>query len=349
MPRIADFVVACSIYLYETEQDATEGSRVGGSGFLAHVPSRVSPSMGHLYAITNKHVVEKDCGVIRLSRKTGGFDTIITKYQDWFIHPDGDDVAALPLNLTDETMSQFAWWSVGTDMFITREIIEAYRVGIGDEAFMVGRLMSHDGRQKNAPVIRFGNISLMADPTEPIRCEGRDCEGFLVECRSLSGFSGSPVFVQTTQVYRNEQAKRVHEMEVTKQQIAVPPPPPTQNSGMRLVPVSFQGTWGPWLLGIDWGHMPLYRSVERNGVKDVSLRVELNTGIACVAPVWKIMDVLNLEELMKERAKEDRAIESREKHEASAVSDVATKQEPFTRTDFETALKKASRKITSDK
>jgi hypothetical protein len=150
----------------------------------------------------------------------------------------------------------------------------------------------------------------MADPSEPIRCDDsygnvRDQEGFLVECRSLSGFSGSPVFVETTQVYRETHAQCVHEIEVKNRLIEEPPQSP---QGMTITPVSLSGTWGPWLLGIDWGHIHMYRSVEENGEKRPDLRVDLNTGIACVLPAWKIMELLHVEELVKGRTKEDKRI-----------------------------------------
>jgi hypothetical protein len=228
-------------------------------------------------------------------------------------------------------------------LFINQEIIDVYRVGVGDEAFLVGRLMSHDGQQKNAPVVQFGIVSLMADPNEPIRCKEVDQEGFLVECRSLSGFSGSPVFVQTTQTYREQDAERVCEYGQRRE-----PNPEPEPSGMVIKPLMIDGTWGPWLLGINWGHMPFYGYVEEHGNKRLDLRVELNTGFACVLPAWKIMELLNVEELVKERRKQDQRIAKRkelERREGAAVNDVAEREDVFTQQDFEDALEKVTRKV----
>jgi hypothetical protein len=80
MPRISDHILDCSIYLYESEVDAKEGSKTGGSGFLTHVVSKADQNIGHLYAVTNKHVINGGCGVIRINKKHGGFDTLTTKY-----------------------------------------------------------------------------------------------------------------------------------------------------------------------------------------------------------------------------------------------------------------------------
>jgi hypothetical protein len=184
---------------------------------------------------------------------------------------------------------------VASDQFITREIIDAYRIGLGDEAFLVGRLISHDGRQKNAPVIRFGNVSLMADPTELIKCEGHEQEGFLVECRSLSGFSGSPVFATTSQTYYGQDAERIsrHRRAGSSRRGGAP-------EGCFTLTQA-----GPWLLGIDWGHINLLKPVYDNEEQSPSLRVNENTGIACVLPAWRIMEVLDKRDLVNQRRDDD--------------------------------------------
>ena len=197
---------------------------------------------------------------------------------------------------------------VGTDLFLTHEIIDIYRIGLGDETILVGRLIEHDGRQKNTPIVRFGNISLMADPAEPIKTKYGDLEGFLVECRSLSGFSGSPVFVMTTQVYREDAAEKV--VKHRKRTMGYE----EQESDTRNRGVMYEGSMGPWLLGIDWGHFPLWGKVlekdERipNMTHETKYCAETNTGIACVSPAWKILDTLNVDELVKERSREDKKI-----------------------------------------
>jgi len=308
MPRLSDRITDCALYFYETEDDAREGSEYGGCGFLTHVTSEVRTSAGYVYAVTNAHVIDDGFTAMRASRKDGGIDTIETVPEAWFSHPDGDDIAVLPLETPVPTLARVRWWSVPTRMFVTRDLIDAYNIGIGDEAFMVGRLIAHDGRQKNAAVVRFGNISLMADPLEKLRHKNGEFEGFLVECRSLSGFSGSPVFVMTSQVYRGESAQRL-----TMFQIETEIPQEAREQAREGAKRNIVGSLtltnaGPWLLGVDWGHMPLYRTVERLEKPDVSLRVELNTGIACIAPAWKIMDALNVGDLMKQRQEGDRRL-----------------------------------------
>jgi hypothetical protein len=309
MPRVADQIGDCSIYLYASTEAATGGAHTGGCGFLVSVPSQINKAYGQLYAVTNKHVLDGGFHVLRLTKKGGGIDTIVTQRQDWTPHPRGYDVEVMPIDIPDET---FQYWSIEAERFITSEIIKTYRLGLGDDAFLVGRLITHAGIQKNAPITRFGNISLMADPTEPIRCKGYDQEGFLVECRSLSGFSGSPVFVQTDQYYRGEDAERVAEHRQSKST--------SSDSGVQIKMVSISGQFGPWLLGIDWGHIPLWRPVfEEDKETETGFQVEANTGVACVLPAWHILETLNDEELVKNRHKEDQKLVKRLATEGAAV------------------------------
>src|SRR5260370_1057024 len=66
----------------------------------------------------------------------------------------------------------------------------------GGSGFLVGRFVNHEGRQKNSPSVRFGNLAMM--PGEPVyhkHSESQGEESFLVDIRTISGYSGSPVFV----------------------------------------------------------------------------------------------------------------------------------------------------------
>lgn len=261
-------------------------------------------------------MLDKGFQTLRLTKKNGGTDTISSTRDDWTPHPDGDDVEVMPLDIDD----YFKWWSCGVENFITHNIIDAYRIGFGDEAFLVGRLVDHAGMQRNTPIIRFGNISLMADPSEKVRFKNRDQESFLVDCRSLSGMSGSAVFVTTTQTYRGEDAERVVQSERARLQEESEEPLPTSTATFK--PVSVSGTYGAWLLGIDMGHIPMMKTVyEAHGETDSGLIVDANTGIACVLPAWCILDVLEEGKLVKERNRDEKKIAKEIEENKNQVSD----------------------------
>lgn len=302
MPYIYDAFADCAVYLYGSERAATKGENAGGSGFLVHVPSAVDPQMGRVYAVTNRHVIDDKFCTLRLNRKGGGIDVVATTGDQWHAHEDGDDVAVTPLDMED----RFKWWSVGTDKFLDRESIAIYKIGYGDDVFLVGRLVWQSGVQKNTPVVRFGTIALMADRDEPIKYRDRSQEAFLIECRSISGFSGSPVFLMSDRVYRGEEAVKVDALRGRKSAFE------RREGTIKMVsnntPVMIDGTVGPLLVGIDFGHLPYWDEVwekKRTPPRRTDYQSCSNTGIAGVVPSWKIMDVLNTPILVEERQKGD--------------------------------------------
>ena len=269
MPRISDTFLQCVIYLYPNVQAAEAGEHFGGSGFIVGVPSEVDP-VYYCYAVTNSHVIrEADSPIVRLNTQEDNMGVVKLSEGDWIHHPDGDDLAIAPLAVPS---AHFKFKFVSTGDFLTKERIEQHDVGPGDDTFMVGRFVNHEGTQRNPPSVRFGNIAMM--PWEPIKnARGILQESFLNEMRSLSGYSGSPVFVY------------------------IP--------GMAIRPNSagWHSGAGPWLLGIDWGHLQQYESVlEKNGdIVQEGWKVKSNSGMSTVIPVSRLEQLLNIEEFVKQR------------------------------------------------
>lgn len=223
--------------------------------------------MGFMYIVTNSHVIrEGKAAALRVNTRDGRIGIIHKTETGWIHHPDGDDLAVLPINFEyDEVKIK----GIPIEWFATKEKIERYKIGPGDEAFIVGRFINHEGRMQNLPAARFGNISML--PYEPIRTKrGILQEAFLVECRSLPGYSGSPVFVY---------------------------PMPFSPIEREKVP--------PMFLGIDFGHLTDIRPVlneERERVpRGDNWFVETNTGMSCVIPAWKVKELLEVEELVNSR------------------------------------------------
>jgi Trypsin-like peptidase domain len=339
MPRIPDYIADSVIYFYPSERAAKEGQSAGGSGFLVTVPS--IPGIGHLYAVTNRHLVDgTENGsffTIRVTLKSGGVDCIVTRKEDWLLHEDGDDIAVLPLGMKDHVK----WWSVPTTQFLDREGVEVYGIGYGDDVFLVGRLISQSGRKKNTPAVRSGIISLPCDPEEPIKYRGEEHEAFLVECRSVSGFSGSPVFVMTDRLFVDDRARRVIEYERKRDGVIEGPIP----SGMQITVTSMDRRVGPLLLGLDFGHLPI-RGIVYQKNRSTDYEVETNTGIAGVVPAWKIVEVLDTPKLAEDRAKENAGLKKKlEGLPNTFVLDAAKEFEgkEFTLSDLDAAIEKVSR------
>jgi hypothetical protein len=236
MPRIPDELTYGISFTYRTRAEAEANARVGGTAFLIGKPMEgvVAPVVGGpsylIYAVTNFHVAWGGSPVIRLHRKDGVLHVIELQKTDWVPHPDGDDLAVafisdrllLPGRPNDNILSQVKF--VQTAKLITNEIIKTHNSGLGDEVFMIGRFLNHQGtKDRLAPAVRLGNISMMEHPIWN-SFTNSDLSSFAVEMRSRTGFSGSPVAVYRERHNVFNSAHNVAEM------------------------------WW-WLLGVNWGYI----------------------------------------------------------------------------------------------
>jgi hypothetical protein len=308
MPRIFDEIVEVVVYIYDSLSDAQAGERQGGSGFAVDIHFERNKDWGVTYVITNHHVIQKaHRPVIRMNRKDGRVEYLETEKGKWFSHPAGDDIAALPIHVSHEDALELK--TVIPDIFLTDKIIQKEDVGIGDDTFMVGRFINHEGKQRNAPAVRFGYIAMM--PTETIeREDGIQQESFLVEMRSMPGYSGSPVFLFSTHAFIDF-SKRDFEEEMEQLRIK-------QRETLGLSPDSpvlvlhtpYYKPKGPYLLGIDWCHLYTTEKVRDKNAVPIPEEwiVRSNSGMAGVIPAWKITELLNSEELVEKRRQEDEEI-----------------------------------------
>jgi|ERR1017187_540675 hypothetical protein len=313
VPRISDGFTGIAVYIYESLEAAQEGDHFGASGFLATVALEDASRKQAVYVVTNKHVIKDQSHpwstmrVIRLNRKDGTVECIPTTEDQWVCHEHGDDVAVFRL---DVEWVSFNLASVDIKQFVTRQLIIDEDIGIGDDTVMVGRFINREGKQKNTPSVRFGNIAMMGG--ERIESEeiGVAQESFLVETRSLPGYSGSAVFIYSPCAMNDMSQKRFGR---------------TRKAGLfgsgkldNLDIRALTDSKGPYLLGIDWCHIHRRAMVFNRDGKEIQEKwyVEENTGMAGVVPAWKIAEVLNCEELMTSRKKEAEEFKAR----ASGVS-----------------------------
>lgn len=269
LPRIRDSFLGCVLYVYPSHSAAKKGEGSGGSGFLVSHRLSAASDYGQIYAVTNRHVIKGEktkIVALRVNTKTAT-EIIQTERAHWLCSPD-DDLAVLPLDLSKSVYKAVV---IPAEQFLTIRQINQYDIGPGDDTFSVGRFVTHEGKQRNTPIVRFGNIAMM--PYEPIRCDEGDQLAFLVESRSLAGFSGSPVF---TWIHAGSYR-------------------PSHAGPMR-------DAFGPWLLGVNCGHM-----IIRNGKK-----VE-DSAIEVVIPAWKLKSFLCSEKIESLRLAEEKGIEEQKK------------------------------------
>jgi len=261
--------------------------------------------------------------VIRFNRKDGTVEYIETKAEHWFRHPHGDDVAVTPVGVDIGTLGPLKGWSIPLGLFVTPQIISDEDIGIGDDTIMVGRFVNHEGKQNNSPAVRFGNIAMMAEE-KIVTKEGLAQEAFLIEVRSLPGYSGSAVFIYSPCAMNDMSQRREG-----RRRGEYPPnqEPLERVRGGAVVDhhdpgdLNWMARKGPYLLGIDFCHINRKAHIlDSKGEKvEEKWYVEENTGMAGVIPAWKIAEVLNLEELIAMRDKDDHEITDRKNKSGASL------------------------------
>jgi hypothetical protein len=332
MPRIEDAYLDTIIYLYPSEDAANRGEAIGGTGFLMMRPMDSDPNYGIIYAVTNAHVIEDaNSPVIRLNTRNGNKKVLNLKPTDWFLHPTYDLAVAL-FRKIDKSIYKYKY--IPTSQFLTHEIIKEHDIGPGDDVFMVGRFVSHEGRQRNLPLVRFGNISMM--PYEKIEDKyGRKQKVFLVEMRSLAGFSGSPVFV-----YLASNVIRQSDID--------------DEGGFRKGGHHEMTMRRPWLLGVDCADLPfrerVYQVVNIAGTDEDLATDQVaysNSGQMAVIPSWRLIEFLDQDErFVMQRKEADRQVAERKRNAPLRPNALKKKDEAegITQGGFMEILQQVSRK-----
>lgn len=318
MPRWSPGVLQCSIFMYRTLDEAERGANYGGAGFLVGVRWEKDSRKIHTYAVTNYHVaVSGGASVVRINTKSGGSVCVETQPTEWFWRV-GHDVA---VHRIDQPNSFFGLLSATlmpiSDLLITPEDIRKYNIGEGDEVASVGRFVDLTGHQKNQPMLRTGVISLMGPiPVRQARgvpWEQEPCH--IVEMRSRTGFSGSPVYVYIDQLF----ARFV----------------PTE---IEIKPFEFHG---PWLFGIQAGQFPLDKE---NADEDA-----YGTSMATVVPSEYLRELLMEDErVIAERREHEERFAVAPKVNLEAVEPSTKADNPRHREDFNRLLGAAARKPRQD-
>jgi hypothetical protein len=265
MPPIDQNYMKTVVYLYASESDAMQDRRFRGTGFVISLP--VADLSGNFqYLVTNDHVLQ-DCKrmiVARFTHKNGGLVCVRIPKSHW-VTDRANDLAVAPVNPSGE----WDYAHVGTEMFITPDFVPARNIGPGDEVYLISRTVTVV-KQKlgNFGTVRFGNVAMNPNQTEPY---------FLVELRSVSGHSGSPVFLYDLP----------HHWESVR----------SRDQSFHIV-----------LLGVNCGHIRDYSPIlspTATGqlIENKKWVAEHHISIAQVEPAWKLMPLLNHKKFVEARNK----------------------------------------------
>lgn len=299
------------------DTDGTVSGDLHATGFFASVPSDVTNRL-HVYFVTAKHVANDLKGreiYFLVNQIGGGVTTVSPLVNRWYTHPTDrtTDVALVPIGNPGNADLK----SVSSRTFGLPSRLAELDVGVGDEVFSIGLFTPAAGSARNEPIVRHGNIALM--PQEQIQTELGYADVYLVEARSIGGLSGCPVFVRPSIRFLEESETRARGVQAP--------------------------SYASALLGLMHGHWDIRESELNKPFITHDRKHGVNLGIGIVVPAFKIFETLYQEELIKMRKELD---EARIRASIPGMDSAKTKgEEPersFTQEDFETALKKATRK-----
>ena len=226
-----------------------------------------SPSV---YLATARHVIDAVLRLgatdiyLRANLKDGSAAWIKSSIDDWYVHPTDStiDIAILKTGIPSE-------WDhlvIPYSLCITDELIAKHGIDLGDEVFITGLFRHYHGTRHNIPIVRVGNLASMSE--DPVQTKSFGLmTAFLIECRSIGGLSGSPVFV-------NLGITRLIEGQVK------------HAAGGQ--PIFF-------LIGAIHGHYDVDASQIDDGNVDADDLIgggKVNTGIAIVTPLHRIREVI---------------------------------------------------------
>jgi hypothetical protein len=149
---------------------------------------------GNTVIVTARHVVDQipgDTVFLRVNRRDGTSD-IRKLPKEWLITftDRAVDLCVLPTFIDPSIYDIFAINLRAAEW--EKYIAELGDPEPGDEVCVVGLYTTHYGHVQNMPVVRIGNIAAL--PAERVMTDVGYVYGYLIECYSIAGLSGSPVF-----------------------------------------------------------------------------------------------------------------------------------------------------------
>lgn len=312
LPRIPDNRLDIAVYFYPDIGSAKDGDDAGGCGFWFSHPFPSLPNRHALCVVTNRHVIEK-CRAVRLNRIDGKpAERIDIEPENVFPHNGQHDLAIAFIGL-DPSLHQFN--HVPSELCLTMAKADGYKIGIGDDVYMIGRFIGHDGRVHNEPTARFGHISAGNRPMVNVDA-GFEEDSYAVEMKSKRGYSGAAVMVYATPHTRIFKHPRPDDKQ------------------------SFE-----FLLGILWGQISEKRPLRDADGKEIrGPYVTEFSGLSGVVPAWHLLHLMQqpeVQDYMKEleKVERERLRKSKAGAEKMAAEETKNSEKPHShREDFNRLL-----------
>jgi hypothetical protein len=268
--RVPDVMRKCVVFIGSTTKNGRQLLR--GTAFILGRAVKGFPTYWMNYFVTARHIIE---GIrrkgeepwLRVNTRDGKVDYILTKVDDWIVPESDASVDAAILWTAPGALSPFDHRAFSWDGILTPEVIEREAVGVGEDTFIMGLFVNHYGKNRNIPIMRVGNIAAM--PEEKVHSSlWGDLDAYLIEARSISGLSGSPVFTFLGPYRMKETSDSVEYVSVRRQAIF-------------------------HLIGLIHGHYDAASEFDLVDDATKQTRDKLNVGIAIVVPMTTVMEVFD--------------------------------------------------------
>lgn len=251
-----------------------------GTGFFVGVRKMTEKDFYYNNFATAKHLLQvrnkngkkqwRPSFFLRLNRKDGKHETVEIpiilsgKKKTVFTHADPNvDLAVIPMQ---PDPNKYDLKCVPDSMLTTREDFNELNIREGTGVFYTGLFTPYPGRKKNYPIVRFGQVALVTD--EKIEWDNQLLDLYLIECTSIGGNSGSPVFFRLGQ----EDGRNTFVMNVRKIKLA--------------------GVMKGYFTDINLLHIAETAKISY---------IKSNSGIAAITPAYQLREILFSEELKTKR------------------------------------------------
>jgi hypothetical protein len=272
--RVPDEVRKAVGFIGYEDKRNNEFVPIGSFFFLGHDPTDGGTVSPKVYAVTARHVIEnlkaKGCedATLRLNPKDpkASLITSAISLAKWFLHPSDEsiDVAITEMGVpaTSDHMV------IPINLCAMPNVFHQNEIALGEEVFVSGLFRHHYGNQRNIPIVRVGSLAALDEENISSSSFANKMEGYLIEVRSTSGLSGSPVFLNLGSVRAlSGQIRYLTGGEVAK----------------------------IFLLGLVHGHFVSepHLTNEQQPTSPKKIIEQINAGIAIVVPVKNILAVIS--------------------------------------------------------
>jgi len=250
-----------------------------GTGFVVAVPGVHGNS--HLYVVTSKRVAEKlECCpiIVGFSYRDGTKALLEAGNVQWYLHPTEPgavDAAVAPFAPAQWDLLDFE--PIPEHLFASGERMHSASIGVGDEITAIGVFTRFSYEDRHMPLIRTGNLAMLPAEHIPVK-NFEPMEAYVAE---IDGLSGSPVWVRPNAYFNAAQ----------------------KGGGEEKPSVSFDSDTEMTFLGLLHGRWEVSKQAMEG--QNAQYTEDMISGMSIIVPAHKILEVINQEELVTMRKRND--------------------------------------------